>query len=206
MARVKVAVFVSGGGSNLQALIEAAKDPAYPAEIALVVANTPDAYGLERAKQAAIPAVCVPHKDHPTRQAFEEALLTTLATHHIDLICLAGFMRVLSAHFLQPWEGRILNIHPSLLPAHKGLYGQQVHQSVLAAKDPQSGCTVHYVTEGVDEGPIVLQTAVPVEAGDNVETLAARVLQAEHTTYPTALKMVAEGLKSLTGTATSAKV
>ncbi len=190
---VEVAVLVSGSGSNLQALIDAAKAPDYPANIALVISNRPGVKALERAAQADIPHLVIDHKAFDSREAFEAVLHDTLRAHEIDLICLAGFMRVLTGGFVAKWPKRILNIHPSLLPAFKGLH---VQQQALDAGVEKSGCTVHYVTEGLDDGPVLGQRQVPVLEGDNVETLSARILREEHILYPQVLREIAKALKS----------
>jgi phosphoribosylglycinamide formyltransferase-1 len=190
MARKRVAVLISGRGSNMAALIEAAKDPAYPAEIALVVSNEPAAEGLQRAAAEGVPTAIVDHRQFgKNREAFERALQAVLERHRIDLICLAGFMRILTPWFVQRWEGRMLNIHPSLLPEFKGL---DTHARALAAGAKQHGATVHFVVPETDSGPIIAQAAVPVLPGDTEATLAARVLGVEHQIYPLALKLVAQ--------------
>ena len=191
MSRKRVAVLISGRGSNMAALIEAAKDKNYPAEIVLVASNRPDAGGLNFARAAGIATEIV---DHTTfgkdRAAFENALQAVLAKHRIDLVCLAGFMRLLSGDFVNQWRGRLLNIHPALLPAFKGL---DTHQRALAAKAKTHGATVHFVVAEMDSGPIIAQGAVAVRDDDTEATLAGRVLAVEHRIYPQALKLVAEG-------------
>ncbi|HVZ15149.1 MAG TPA: phosphoribosylglycinamide formyltransferase [Bauldia sp.] len=187
VARKRVAVLISGRGSNMAALIEAAKAPDYPAEIVLVVANKADAGGLAIARGAGIPAIAATAKDKP---AMEAEINRALDAADIDIVALAGFMRILSAGFVQRWAGRLINIHPSLLPAFPGL---DTHGRALAAGMSRHGCTVHYVTAGVDEGPVIAQAEVPVLPGDTPETLAARVLIEEHKLYPKALAMVAGG-------------
>jgi phosphoribosylglycinamide formyltransferase-1 len=195
MARKRVAVLISGRGSNMAALIEAAKHQNYPAEIALVVSNRPDAAGLERARESGIETAVVDHAPFgKDREAFERALQATLEARRVDLICLAGFMRLLTPWFVTRWAGRMLNIHPALLPAFKGL---DTHRRALEAGATQHGATVHFVVPEMDSGPIVLQASVPVIAGDTEETLAARVLEVEHRIYPRALRMVAEGAVKL---------
>jgi len=189
-ARKRVAILISGRGSNLAALIDAAKAPDYPAEIALVFSNVETAQGLQIARAAGIATKAISHKDFATREAFDAALDAALRAARIDLICEAGFMRIHSDGFVRAWEGRILNIHPSLLPAFKGI---KVHEQALAAGVKISGCTVHFVVAELDSGPIVAQAAVPVLDGDTAETLAARVLAEEHKLYPAALRSVAEG-------------
>ena len=183
-------MLVSGGGSNLQSLINAAQEPDYPAEIVCVISNKENAYGLERATNAGIAAISIPHKGKP-KEVFEHEIDEALRDHDIDLICLAGFMRILSAEFIEGWKGKILNIHPALLPKFggEGMYGHHVHESVIAAGESESGATVHVVTSGVDEGPIILQGSVLVEKDDTAETLAARVLKKEHEIYPQAVKV-----------------
>jgi phosphoribosylglycinamide formyltransferase-1 len=191
MARKRVAILISGRGSNMAALIEAAKDADYPAEIALVVANDPAAAGLKHAATAGIPTVVVDHRRFDKdREAFERALQRELEAHRIEIVCLAGFMRLLTPWFVGQWQGRLLNIHPALLPAFKGL---DTHARALAAGAKQHGATVHFVVPEMDSGPIIAQGAVPVRAGDSEATLAARVLEVEHRIYPQALRLVAEG-------------
>lgn len=187
---MRIAVLISGSGSNLQALIDACALPGAPAKIVLVVSNFGDAYGLTRAAKAGIETVTLDHRTYPTRADFEEALHDVLSDARIDFICLAGFMRLLSAFFVDRWQDRILNIHPSLLPAFPGLH---VHQRAIDAGVRFSGCSVHVVRAGMDDGPIVLQAAVPVLQDDTAETLAARILESEHQIYPIALKLMASG-------------
>jgi phosphoribosylglycinamide formyltransferase-1 len=190
MARKRVAVLISGRGSNMASLIAAAKDDGYPAEIALVVSNRPDAPGLAHAKSQGIATAVVDHTQYgKDREAFERALQDVLAAHRIDLVCLAGFMRLLTPWFVGHWQGRMLNIHPALLPAFKGLH---THERALEAGVKTHGATVHFVSAEMDSGEIIAQAQVPVLAGDTPETLAARVLEAEHRIYPQALKQVAE--------------
>lgn len=188
----RVAVLISGEGTNLQALIDAAADDDYPAAIALVISNRPHVPGLQRAIQADIPATVIPHDDYPDRAAFEAAVQTALETYAIDIVCLAGFMRVLSDDFVRPWQGRMLNIHPSLLPKYKGLH---THRRALEAGDSEAGCTVHFVTPELDSGPIILQAAVRIRPDDTEVTLKARVRRQEHTIYPQALYQVAMSLR-----------
>lgn len=190
MARLKAAVLISGRGSNMAALLEACADPAFPAEIVAVISNRPGAAGLARAEAAGIPTLVIDHRAHPGRQDFEAALTAALEKAGAELVCLAGFMRLLTPGFVDRWAGRLVNIHPSLLPAFKGLH---VHEQALAAGVRVTGCTVHYVTAEMDDGPIIVQAAVPVMPGDTPDALAARVLAAEHKAYPLALKLVAEG-------------
>ena len=191
MARKRVAILISGRGSNMVALIEAAKDERYPAEIVVVVSNDPAAGGLARAAEAGILTAVVDHRSFGRdREAFEHALQGELESHRIELVCLAGFMRLLTPWFVRQWDGRLLNIHPALLPAFKGL---DTHARALAAGVKEHGATVHFVVPEMDSGPIVAQAAVAVLPGDTEATLAARVLEAEHRIYPRALKLVAEG-------------
>lgn len=190
------AVLISGRGSNLQALIAAAGRPGYPADIALVVSDRPEAAGLDRAREAGVATLAVDRKACGSRGAFEAELDRALARHRVDLVACAGFLRVMSAAFLAPWQGRIVNIHPSLLPLYKGL---DTHARALADGVRVHGCTVHFVTPELDSGPIIAQAAVPVMPGDTAETLAARVLAAEHRLYPMALALVASGQARLHG-------
>ena len=191
MQRKRVAILISGRGSNMAALISAAADPDYPAEIVLVVSNRRDAAGLARAKAAKIATLVVDHwafgKD---REAFERALDTELSSRQIDVICLAGFMRLFTPWFVSRWRGRMINIHPALLPAFKGL---DTHERALAAGVKVHGASVHFVIPEMDSGPIIVQSAVPVRDDDTPDTLAARVLVAEHRIYPLALRWLAEG-------------
>jgi phosphoribosylglycinamide formyltransferase 1 len=195
MSRKRVAVLISGRGSNMAALIEAAKDKNYPAEIALVVSNVAAAGGLQTAQSAGVATAVVNHKKSGKlpkldRAAFERALQAVLQQHRIDIVCLAGFMRLLSADFVGQWQDRMLNIHPALLPAFKGL---DTHKRALEAGVMQHGATVHFVVPEMDSGPIVAQEAVEVRPDDTEVTLAARVLAVEHRIYPLALKLLAEG-------------
>jgi phosphoribosylglycinamide formyltransferase-1 len=195
MRRKRVAILISGRGSNMAALIEAASDPAYPAEIALVVSNVASAEGLARAKAAGIATAVIDHRPFgKNREAFDRALQATIASHRIDIVCLAGFMRLLTPWFVQQWKERLLNVHPALLPAFKGL---DTHARALAAGVKQHGATVHFVVPEVDAGPIIIQAAVPVHDSDTEATLAARVLTIEHRIYPKALQLVAEGRVSI---------
>lgn len=190
--KIAVAVLVSGSGSNLQALIDASLASDYPAEIALVISNRPNVKAIERAAKASIPHLVIDHKAFASREAFEAILQESLRAHEIELICLAGFMRVLTEGFVTRWPQRILNIHPSLLPAFKGLH---VHKQALEAGVSQSGCSVHYVTAGLDDGPVLGQRTVPVLAGDTEDSLAARILHEEHILYPEILAEVAADLR-----------
>lgn len=188
--RKRAAIFISGRGSNMRALVEAAAAPDFPAQIALVLSNRPDAEGLAFAKKHGIATAAVDHKIYAGRDEFEAVIERLLALHRIELICLAGFMRLLTAGFVSRWTGRMINIHPSLLPAYRGLNS---HTRALADGVAETGCTVHFVVPEVDAGPIIAQARVPVLADDNADTLAARVLTAEHRLYPQALRKVAEG-------------
>jgi phosphoribosylglycinamide formyltransferase 1 len=191
MAKKRVAVFISGRGSNMTALIEAAKAKDYPAEIALVVSNRADAAGLARANAEAIATAIIDHtRFGEDREAFERALDDELRAHRIDIVCLAGFTRLLTPWFVERWSGRMLNIHPALLPQFRGLH---THRRALEAGVERHGATVHFVVPEVDAGPIVAQDWVAVRAGDTEATLAARVLEVEHRIYPSALRAVAEG-------------
>lgn len=178
----------------MRSLIAAAADPAFPAEIVLVISNVECAEGLAHAAEAGIAIKIIPHKPFPSREAFDAAIDEALQEAEVEIVCLAGFMRILSDWFARRWEGRLLNIHPSLLPAYKGVH---VHERVIAAGEKMSGCTVHFVVPELDAGPIVAQAAVPVEHGDTPDSLAARVLKVEHRLYPEALKLVAEGKVTL---------
>jgi phosphoribosylglycinamide formyltransferase-1 len=188
--RARVAVLISGRGSNLQALIEACAAPGFPAEIALVLSNVAEVEGLARAERAGIPAATIPHKAFATREDFDTRIDIALRDAQIEFVCLAGFMRIFSDAFVRNWAGRMINIHPSLLPAFKGL---DVHRRVLEAGVRISGCTVHFVVPELDSGPIIAQAAVPVLPNDTEETLAARTLAAEHRLYPLGLKLLAGG-------------
>lgn len=191
MSRKRVAILISGRGSNMVALIEAAKANDYPAEIVLVISNVPDAAGLARAREAGIPTEVVDHKPFgKDRETFDGKIDAALQAHQIDIVCLAGFLRVLSPWFVARWNGRLINIHPSLLPAFKGLY---THERAIAAGAREHGATVHFVEPELDSGAIIEQQSVPILAGDTAESLAVRVLEVEHRIYPLALKRVAEG-------------
>jgi phosphoribosylglycinamide formyltransferase-1 len=191
MPRQRVAILISGRGSNMDALIAATKDPTYPAEIALVLSNVPTAAGIEHARQMGIATAVV---DHTTfgkdREAFERAVQNVLEAHRIDIVCLAGFLRLLTPFLVRQWEGRMLNIHPALLPAFKGL---DTHARALEAGAKQHGATVHFVVPEMDAGPILAQATVPVLPDDTEAALAARVLAAEHQLYPQALRLLAAG-------------
>ena len=196
MTRKRVGVLISGRGSNLQALIDACEEPDYPAEIVIVISNVPGAQGLLRAEAAGILATSIDHKTFASREDFDQALCCALDEAKIDILCNAGFMRLHTEGFVEHWRDRHINIHPSLLPAFKGL---NTHARVLAAGVTITGCTVHFVRKEMDEGPIVAQAAVPILAGDTADTLAARVLEAEHRLYPHALRLVASGAVRVEG-------
>jgi phosphoribosylglycinamide formyltransferase-1 len=191
MSKARTAVLISGRGSNMMALVNAACDASYPAEIVCVVSNTADAKGLEFAAANGIPAAVIDHKAHASRADFEAALGSHLRAMEVEIIALAGFMRVLTADFIAGWEGRMINIHPSLLPAYKGLHS---HERALADRATVHGCSAHIVTAELDGGPVLMQAEVPVLPGDTVETLSTRVLKEEHRIYPQALAMLAERL------------
>ncbi|HZO47678.1 MAG TPA: phosphoribosylglycinamide formyltransferase [Xanthobacteraceae bacterium] len=192
MAKQRVAILISGRGSNMASLIAAAKDDSYPAEIALVLSNRPDAAGLDHAKRQGITTAVVDHTRYgKDRAAFEHALQDVLTAHRIELVCLAGFMRLLTPWFVGQWQGRMLNIHPALLPAFKGLH---THERAIEAGVKTHGATVHFVSAEMDSGEIIAQAEVPVLTGDTPDTLAARVLEAEHRIYPQALRQVAKQL------------
>lgn len=196
MARLKLGVLISGRGSNLQALIEACKSPDYPAEIVLVVSNKPDAKGLEHAAAAGIATDVVEHGGYPDRETFDKAIHEKLAGAGVELVCLAGFMRLLSGWFVETWRDRVVNIHPSLLPAFKGI---DAHAQAIASGVKLSGCTVHIVRPEMDAGPILVQAAVPVLPDDDEDSLAARILAMEHRCYPLAVRLLAEGRVRIDG-------
>ena len=193
-AKKRVAILISGRGSNMEALIHAADAPDYPAKIVGVLSNRADAAGLAVATAAGIPTAIRSHKDYASRDAFDAALGEVLANWQTEIVCLAGFMRLLTPAFTAQWEGRMLNIHPSLLPAFKGLH---THERALEAGVAEHGCSVHFVTAGLDDGPTILQARVAVLPGDTPESLAARVLFEEHRLYPEALALVCRGEASM---------
>jgi phosphoribosylglycinamide formyltransferase-1 len=185
MTRLRLGILISGRGSNMEALLAAAKAPDYPAEAVLVLSNRPDAKGLETARNQGIEAQAIDHRPFgKDREAFERALDKALRQAGVEVIALAGFMRILTPWFVQQWAGRMINIHPSLLPKYPGL---DTHQRAIDAGDAEAGCTVHWVTEGVDEGAIIGQASLPIKADDTADTLAARILPLEHQLYPEAL-------------------
>jgi phosphoribosylglycinamide formyltransferase-1 len=186
----RVVAFISGGGSNMLALAKACQAPDYPAEIVAVISDKPSAGGLDKAKALGIPTQVFERKTFASKAEHEAAILDALHALSPDIICLAGYMRIISGDFIKPFEGRILNIHPSLLPLFPGLH---THERALEAGVKVAGCTVHFVTEGMDEGPIIGQAVVPILNGDTADTLATRVLTVEHQLYPAALRLFAEG-------------
>jgi len=191
-AKRRIAILISGRGSNMRALIDAAQDPAYPAQIVLVISNRPDAAGLASARAAGVHAAAIDHRPFGRdRAAHEQAIQNMLLAHEIEIVCLAGYMRLLSPFLVQAWTGRMLNIHPSLLPAFPGV---DTHARALAAAVREHGCSVHLVTEEMDAGPIIAQALVPVFEDDTEETLSARVLAQEHILYPRALRALIERL------------
>ena len=190
MAKLKLCVPISGRGSNLQALIDACANPDFPAEIALVISNKASAYGLKRAEDANIQTLVVDHKVYSNRADFDRNMTKAMEDKGIDLVCLAGFMRLLSDEFCDHWRDRMINIHPSMLPSFKGL---DVQQAAIDAGARFSGCTVHYVRMEMDTGPIIVQAAVPIHANATADTLAARILVEEHKIYPQAVRLIAEG-------------
>ena len=199
----RVVCFISGSGSNMLALARAAAEPVYPADIVAVFSDKADAGGLAKAEALGIPTRSFARRDFASKEAHEAAILDALATFSPDILCLAGYMRLLSAEFIKRHEGRILNIHPSLLPLFPGLH---THQRAIDAGMKIAGCTVHFVTEGMDEGPIVAQAAVPIVPDDTAETLAARLLTVEHRLYPAALRLVAGGEVRMEGGRVTTKV
>ena len=190
MSKKRVAILISGRGSNMSALIEAARAPDYPAEIVGVLSNRAAAPGLAIAAENGIATASLAQSKFPSREMFEDTMTLVLESWEVDIVCLAGFMRILGDDFVNHWAGRMINIHPSLLPAYKGLH---THERVLADGATTHGCTVHFVTPGLDEGAPILSAEVPVLPGDTPETLAARVLIEEHRIYPEALRLLAEG-------------
>jgi phosphoribosylglycinamide formyltransferase 1 len=194
--RKRVVVFISGGGSNMMALVAAAKAPDFPAEIVGVISDKPDAGGLAKAAAESIATFAFPRKDYASKEAHEEAIFAALDALSPDILCLAGYMRLLSGTFIQRYEGKMINIHPSLLPLFPGLH---THQRAIDAGMRIAGCTVHFVTEGMDEGPVIGQAAVPVLSDDTADTLAGRVLTVEHKIYPQALRLFAEGKVRMEG-------
>ena len=195
MAKLKLCILISGRGSNLKSLIDACKEKDFPAEIALVISNDTEAYGLKRAEEARVPNYVISHKEFSTRDHFDDTVAEKIKNYNVDLICLAGFMRILGDKFIDQWKNKIINIHPSLLPSFKGM---NIHQRVIDSGVKFSGCTVHFVRCEMDTGPILLQAIVPVLPGDDAKTLAARILKQEHRVYPKAIKMIASGRVKIT--------
>lgn len=189
--KISLAVLISGRGSNLQAILKSCEDSEYPAKVSVVISNKPQAPGLESAQKAGILSVVVDHTQFQTRAHFEDALHTELLKHPVDLIVLAGFLRILTADFVNKWTGRIINVHPSLLPDYKGL---DTHARAIADGKKEAGCTIHFVVPEMDAGPIILQRKVPILTEDTPESLAERVLEQEHYAYPEAIRMVANKL------------
>lgn len=197
-----VGVLASGNGTTLQAILDASQAPkSIGAKVAVVISNEPQAFALERARKTGVDAVVVNHRDFDTRERFEEKLIEELDSRKVDLVCLAGFMRILTPFFVRHYQGRMMNIHPALLPLFggKGFYGDKVHRAALESGMKFSGCTVHFVTEETDGGPIILQAAVPILDDDTAETLAGRIHKKEHEIYPEAVKLFAEGRLEVTG-------
>jgi len=196
MAKLRLGVMISGSGTNLQALINACADKDYPAEIVTVISNRPNVMGLERAEKAGIKAITLDHKSYETREAFEDDLHATLQEHKVQLVCLAGFMRILNAEFVTRWKDRMVNIHPSLLPSYKGLH---THARAIEDGVRFGGCTIHYVRPEMDNGPIIMQTAIPIASDETEESLIAKTLEQEHKMYPAAVRMIAEGKARVSG-------
>ncbi len=186
---MRIGVLISGRGSNLQSLIDAQQSDGFPAEIVTVISNIPDVLGLERAENAGVATRVIDHTDYADRETFENALHEALALADVELVCLAGFMRILTDGFVERWRDKLINIHPSLLPSFKGLH---THERALEEGVRFSGCTIHFVRSAMDDGPIIIQAAVPILAGDTRDDLAARVLEQEHIVYPQAVRMIAE--------------
>ncbi len=199
MKECRIGVLVSGRGTNLQAIIDAVEAKRIRAKVAVVISNVKDAYALKRAERHNIPAIFIDHRKFPDRESFERAVVKELRRYKVELVLLAGFMRILSPYFIKEYRNRIMNIHPALLPAFKGLYGEKVHKAVLESGAKFSGPTVHFVTEDVDGGPIILQKVVPVYDDDTPETLAKRVLEKEHEVYPEAVKLFVENRLKIEG-------
>jgi phosphoribosylglycinamide formyltransferase 1 len=196
MTKLPVGVLISGRGSNMAALVEACETAGYPAKVVCVIANRPDAKGLDYARSKGIPAILVDHKAYSSKAEFEGAMTSALEANGVEFVCLAGFMRILSPLFIERWRDRLINIHPSLLPSYPGLH---THERALADGVKLAGCTVHFVRAEMDVGPIVAQAAVPVLTGDTPDDLAARILTAEHKLYPACLSMIALGTAKVGG-------
>lgn len=196
MAKLKAGVLISGSGTNLQALLDAAAKPDYPVEIVLVISNKGEAYGLERAQAAGVATLVINHRDFDKRERFDDALDAALRNAGCDLVCLAGFMRLLTAGFVEGWNDRLINIHPSLLPSFRGLDAQA---QALAAGVRIAGCSVHFVRAKMDVGPIIMQATVPVLDDDDADKLSARILEVEHRIYPLAVRLIGEGRVTVEG-------
>ncbi len=196
MRKLRLGVMISGSGTNLQALIDACQQHGYPAKIEVVISNRPDAKGLERARTAGLKAVTIDHKDYEERAAFEDAVHECLTDHKVQLVCLAGFMRLLGADFVGRWKDRIVNIHPSLLPSYKGLH---THARALEDGVKFAGCTIHYVRPEMDNGPIIMQAAIPIAPDETEDSLIAKTLTYEHRMYPAAVRLIAEGKARVSG-------
>ena len=196
MQKLKLAVLISGSGSNLQAIIDACKGSDYPAEISCVISSNENAYGLERAKAAGISHIVMMPKSYEDRIHFDQAMHEMITSYGAELVCMAGFMRLITPWFIEKWHNRLINIHPSLLPSFKGLHAQE---QALEAGVRIAGCTVHYVREAMDSGPIIMQAAVPVLPSDTVESLTARILTEEHRIYPQVIRNIAEKQVTIEG-------
>ena len=196
MSKINIVVLISGRGSNLQAIIDAVESGQINGNISCVISNVPSAFGLERAKKHSIPGVVVDNKKFPDKSSYEAVLLKTIDTFAPDLICLAGYMRIVGEGIIKKYKDRIINIHPALLPSFPGLHAQR---QAIEAGVKESGCTVHFVDEGCDTGPIILQKKVPVIPGDTEATLSARILEEEHKLYPKAIQLFADGKLKING-------
>lgn len=198
---IRIGVLVSGNGTNLQAILDACGRGEIPGQVVVVLSSAPDAYALERARSAAVPATAVAPRDFRDRESYDARLAEVLLSHRVDLVCMAGFLRILTPRFIREFADRIMNIHPALLPAFggPGMYGAHVHQAVLASGARVSGCTVHFADETPDGGPIILQSVVPVHDDDSVEALSARIAEEEHRLYPKAVRLFAEGRLQVVG-------
>lgn len=194
--KLRLGVMISGSGTNLQALIDACQQSGYPAKIEVVISNRPDAKGLDRARTAGLKAVTIDHKEFEERAAFEDAVHDCLTEHKVQLVCLAGFMRLLGADFVGRWKDRMINIHPSLLPSYKGLH---THARALEDGVRFAGCTIHYVRPEMDNGPIIMQAAIPISPDETEESLIAKTLTYEHRMYPAAVRLIAEGNARVSG-------
>lgn len=196
MNKMKIAVLISGSGTNLQAIIDHVENEDIPAELALVISNIPEAYGLVRAKKYNIPTSIIEHKKYPSREDFDKEIVSVLKKHNIDLVVLAGYMRIITPYFVKNFKNRIINIHPAILPSFPGTHAQK---QAFDYGVKITGCTIHFVDEGTDTGPIILQSAVPVMDGDTLEILTARILKEEHKNLPLAIKYFVEGKLEIKG-------